>query len=53
MCADRGGAVRSVLDRLDHEDVRLHQPRFLTLPLSDLQAYVDVISPLVDVHLLD
>src|SRR3954468_19230131 len=22
------------LDRLDHEDVRLHQPRYLTLPLS-------------------
>ena len=26
--------MRSVLDRLDREDVRLHQPRYLTLPLS-------------------
>ena len=25
--------MRSVLDRLDREDVRLHQPRYLTLPL--------------------
>ena len=25
--------MRSVLDRLDREDVLLHQPRFLTLPL--------------------
>ena len=24
----------SVLDRLDREDVRLHQPHFITLPLS-------------------
>ena len=27
MCAELGGAVRSVLDRSDREDVRLHQPR--------------------------
>ena len=26
-CAELGGAVRSVLDRSDREDVRLHQPR--------------------------
>ena len=31
----------------------IHQPRVLTLPLSDLQGYVDAISPLVDGHLLD
>ena len=31
------------LDRSDREDVRLHQPRFLTLPLSDLQGYVDAL----------
>ena len=39
-CAERGGAVRSVLDRngscddgdLNHEAVPLHQPRFLMLP---------------------
>ena len=41
------------LSWLDREDIRLHQPRFLTLPLSDLQGYVDAISPLVDGHLLD
>ena len=27
MCAELGGAVRSVLDRSDREDVRLHKPR--------------------------
>ena len=26
--------MRLVLDRLDREDVRLYQPRYLTLPLS-------------------
>ena len=26
--------MRLVLDRLDREDVRLHQSRYLTLPLS-------------------
>ena len=26
--------MRLVLDRLDREDVQLHQPRYLTLPLS-------------------
>ena len=26
--------MRSVLDRLDREDVQLNQPRYLTLPLS-------------------
>ncbi len=39
-CAERGGCVRSVLDRdrswddgdLNHKAVPLHQPRFLTLP---------------------
>ena len=41
------------LDQLDREDVRLHQPHFLTLPLSDLQGYVYLISPLIDGHLLD
>ena len=29
---------------MDREDVPLHQPRLLTLPLSDLQWYVDPIS---------
>ena len=29
-----GGVVFSVLDRSVREDVRLHQPRFITLPLS-------------------
>ena len=27
-CAERGGVVRLVLDRLDREEVRLHQPRY-------------------------
>ena len=44
MCAELGGVVRSVLDRLEGEEVRLHQPRFETLPLSDLQGYVDALS---------
>ena len=26
--------MRSVIDRLDREDVQLHQPHYLTLPLS-------------------
>ena len=31
---ERGGVVRSVLDRLKREEVRLHQPRCQTLLLT-------------------
>ena len=33
-CAELGVAVRSVLDRSEREEVRLHQPRCQTLPFS-------------------
>ena len=52
MCADRGGVVHSVLDQLNREDVRLHQPRYLTLPLSVYEG-TWTLSPLVAMHLLD
>ena len=45
-----GGAVRSVLDRLDHEDVRLHQPRCSNASAFGLRGYVDTLSPLVAMH---
>ena len=44
--------MRSVLDRLDREGVRLHQPHYLTLTLSVYEG-VDTLSPLVAMHLLD
>ena len=44
--------MRSVLDRLDREDVRLHQPRYLTLPLSVYEG-MWTLSPLVAMLLLD
>ena len=53
MCADRGGVVHSVLDRLDREDVRLHQLRFITLPLSVYEGMWTHSPPLVAMHLLD
>ena len=40
----------SVLDRLDREDVRLHQPRHLTLPLSVYEGTWTTLSPLVAMH---
>ena len=41
------------LDRLDREDVRLHQPRELNASAFGLRGYVDTLSPLVAMHLLD
>ena len=41
------------LDRSDHEDVRLHQPRCANASAFDLRGYVDTLSPLVAMHLLD
>ena len=49
-CAELGGAVRSVLDRSDHEDVRLHQPRCDNASAFGLRGYVDTLSPLVAMH---
>ena len=45
--------MRSVLDRLDREDVRVHQPRYLTLPLSVYEGTWTHSPPLVAMHLLD
>ena len=39
------GVVRSVLDRSELEEVRLHQPPCQTLPLSVYEGYVDILSP--------
>ena len=33
------------LDQLDHEDVRLHQPRCQNASAFGLQGYVDTLSP--------
>ena len=52
-CADHGGAVLSVLDQLDREDVRLHQLRHLTLPLTVNEGTWTTLSPLIAMHLLD
>ena len=51
--AELGGVVRLVLDRLDHEDVRLHQPRQPNASAFGLRGYVYTLSPLVAMHLLD
>ena len=45
--------MRSVLDRSDREDVRLHQPRCANTSAFGLQGYVDTRSRLVAMHLLD
>ena len=37
--------MRSVLDRSDREDVRLHQPRFITLPLTVYEGTWTTLSP--------
>ena len=44
--------MHSVLDQLDREDVRLHQPRYITLPLSVYEG-TWTYSPLVAMHHLD
>ena len=41
------------LDRSYREDVRLHQPRCHNASAFGLQGYVDTLSPLVAMHLLD
>ena len=38
------------LDRLDRKDVRLHQLRYLTLPLSVYEGTWTTFSPLVAMH---
>ena len=40
-----GGAVRSVLDRLDREDVRLHQPHYTNASALSLRGYLDTLYP--------
>ena len=42
--------MRSVLDRSDREDVRLHQPRYANASAFGLRGYVDTLSPLVAMH---
>ena len=44
--------MRSVLDRLDREDVRLHQPHYLTLPLPSTRVRGHTL-PLVAMHHID
>ena len=50
MCADRGGVVRSVLDRSDLEDVRLYQPCCHNASAFGLRGYMDTLSLLVAMH---
>ena len=38
---------------VDREDVRLHQPRCHNASAFGLRGYVDTLSPLVSMHLLD
>ena len=45
--------MRSVLDRSDREDVRLHQPRCDNASAVGLRGYVDTLSRIVSIHLLD
>ena len=45
--------MRSVLDRLDREGVRLHKPRYLTLPLSVYEGTWTHSFLLITMHLLD
>ena len=45
--------MRSVRDRSNHEDVRLHQPRCANASAFGLRGYVDTLSPLVAMLLLD
>ena len=45
--------MRSVLDRSDHEDVRLHQPLCASASAFGLRGYGDTLSPLVAMHHLD
>ena len=40
-----GGVVRSVLDRSDREDVRLHQPRCANASAFSLRGYMDNTVP--------
>ena len=42
--------MHSVFDRLDREDVRLHQPRYANASAFVLRGYVDTLSPLVVMH---
>ena len=45
--------MRSVLDRSDREDVRLHQPRCANASAFGLRGYVDILSLLIAMLLLD
>ena len=45
-CADRGGAVLSVLGSVDREDVQLHQPHCHNASAYGLQGYMDNTLPL-------
>ena len=42
--------MRLVLDRLDREDVRLHQPRYFMLPLSVYEGTWTTLSRHVAMH---
>ena len=56
MCAERGGAVRSALDRIFRDLNRREYDSIIrvlvTLPLSDLQGYEDAVPPSLSLSLL-
>ena len=53
MCVELGGDVRSVLDRSELEEVRLHQPRCQMLLLSVYEGTWIHSPPLIAMYLLD
>ena len=42
--------MRLVLDRLDREDVQLHQPRCANASAYGLREYMDTLFPLIAMH---
>ena len=52
-CEELGRDVRSMLDRSKGEEVRLHEPRCQTLPLSVYEGTWTHSPPLISMHLLD
>ena len=53
MCADRGGAVRSVLGSVGSQRRSTTSTALLNTSAFGLRGYVDTLSPLVAMHLLD
>ena len=53
MCAERGAIVHSVLDRLDHKESLTTSTVLSNASAYGVQGYVDSLSTLVAMHLLD